>query len=162
MVNCDKESIKSTSSELAQPAKGTISQICWFHTFLDASSGQMEVIGFSMSECLSSLSSIRLMIPQKLTGSDEKRKCREQLKEIQRRYPDGLPLMDPIEDMHITGYITMNFRTTGFGELYFFSLQVSKFLYTSHMFYILILKCTSLVYNTEINPHEISAGTFWQ
>ena len=56
-----------------------------------------------MSECLSSLSSIRLMIPQKLTGSDEKRKCREQLKEIQRRYPDGLPLMDPIEDMHITG-----------------------------------------------------------
>ena len=63
----------------------------------------MEVIGFSMSECLSSLSSIRLMIPQKLTGSDEKRKCREQLKEIQRRYPDGLPLMDPIEDMHITG-----------------------------------------------------------
>ena len=57
------------------------------------------------------------MIPQKLTGSDEKRKCREQLKEIQRRYPDGLPLMDPIEDMHITGYITMNFRTPGFGKI---------------------------------------------
>jgi len=43
------------------------------------------------------------MIPQKLTGSDEKRKCREQLKEILRRYKNDLPLMDPIEDMHITG-----------------------------------------------------------
>ena len=63
----------------------------------------MEVIGFSLNECLSSLSCIRLMIPQKLTGTDEKRKCQDQLKEIKRRYPDGLPLMDPIEDMHITG-----------------------------------------------------------
>lgn len=63
----------------------------------------MEVIGFSLNECLSSLSCIRLMIPQKLTGMDEKRKCQDQLKEIKRRYPDGLPLMDPIEDMHITG-----------------------------------------------------------
>ena len=43
------------------------------------------------------------MIPQKLTGADERRKCRDQLKEIQRRYPDGLPLLDPIEDMNIIG-----------------------------------------------------------
>ena len=70
---------------------------------LDELSGQMEVIGFSMNECLSSLSCIRLMIPQKLTGMDEKRKCKEQLKEILRRYKNDLPLMDPIEDMHITG-----------------------------------------------------------
>ena len=63
----------------------------------------MEVIGFSLKDCLSSLSCIRLMIPQKLTSSDEKRKCKEQLKEIQKRYPEGLPLMDPIEDMHIIG-----------------------------------------------------------
>ena len=71
--------------------------------YQDGVSGQMEVIGFSLNECLSSLSCIRLMIPQKLTGMDEKRKCYDQLKEIKRRYPDGLPLMDPIEDMHITG-----------------------------------------------------------
>lgn len=63
----------------------------------------MEVIGFSLKDCLSSLSCIRLMIPQKLTGSDEKRKCRDLLKEVQKRYPDGLPLMDPIEDMNIVG-----------------------------------------------------------
>jgi len=89
MVNCDKDTVKSTSTDVAKPAK-------------DGVSGQMEVIGFSLNECLSSLSCIRLMIPQKLTGMDEKRKCHDQLKEIKRRYPDGLPLMDPIEDMHIT------------------------------------------------------------
>jgi ATP-dependent RNA helicase DOB1 len=63
----------------------------------------MEVIGFSLKDCLSSLSCIRLMIPQKLTSADERRKCRDQLKEIQRRYPDGLPLLDPTEDMNIVG-----------------------------------------------------------
>ena len=71
----------------------------------------MEVIGFSLNECLSSLSCIRLMIPQKLTGMDEKRKCQDQLKEIKRRYPDGLPLMDPIEDMHITGKKTWSYES---------------------------------------------------
>jgi hypothetical protein len=73
--------------------------------------GIMEVIGFSLKDCLSSLSCIRLMIPQKLTGTDEKRKCREQLKEIQKRYPDGLPLMDPIEDMHIIGMQNFQLNT---------------------------------------------------
>lgn len=87
MVNCDKDSIKKTSTDLAQPASG--------------SDGSMEVIGFSLKDCLSSLSCIRLMIPQKLTSADERRKCRDQLKEIQRRYPDGLPLLDPTEDMNI-------------------------------------------------------------
>jgi len=87
MVNCDKDSVKANSTELARPAKDD--------------DGVMEVIGFSLKDCLSSLSCVRLMIPQKLTGSDEKRKCREQLREIQKRFPEGLPLMDPIEDMHI-------------------------------------------------------------
>lgn len=67
----------------------------------------MEVIGFSLKDCLSSLSCIRLMIPQKLTSADERRKCRDQLKEIQRRYPDGLPLLDPTEDMNIVGTLTL-------------------------------------------------------
>ena len=53
------------------------------------------------------------MIPQKLTGSDEKRKCRDLLKEVQKRYPDGLPLMDPIEDMNIVGKSAVkNFLTS--------------------------------------------------
>ena len=57
-----------------------LSNVQFLNTDSDDSSGQMEVLGFSLTACLSSLSSIRLMIEKNLNSPEERRKLKEQLK----------------------------------------------------------------------------------
>ncbi|KAJ5112268.1 rRNA-processing arch domain-containing protein [Penicillium argentinense] len=55
----------------------------------------------SMLTCVRRLSPIRLNLPKDLTSTDSLNTVRKHLDECQRRFPDGLPQIDPIEDMKI-------------------------------------------------------------
>lgn len=62
--------------------------------------GEMQVVPI-LSSLLQSISSIRLYLPKDLRPSDARHTVYKSLKEVQKRFPDGLPMLDPIEDMNI-------------------------------------------------------------
>ncbi|EDQ87492.1 uncharacterized protein MONBRDRAFT_35219 [Monosiga brevicollis MX1] len=51
---------------------------------------------------LSQISKVRLFLPKDLSGADKRRAAFNALQEAIRRFPEGLPLLDPIEDMKIS------------------------------------------------------------
>ncbi|KAF5582925.1 atp-dependent rna helicase dob1 [Fusarium pseudocircinatum] len=53
--------------------------------------------------CIKAISQIRLFLPKEGLKSDsEKETLTKSLMEVKRRFPDGLPVLDPIENMEIT------------------------------------------------------------
>ncbi|KAJ1929260.1 ATP-dependent RNA helicase mtr4 [Tieghemiomyces parasiticus] len=50
---------------------------------------------------ITKLSSVRLHLPRDLNAPGARRKLMAQVAEVQRRFPDGLPQLDPIENMNI-------------------------------------------------------------
>lgn len=50
---------------------------------------------------LDGISSIRVYIPKDLRGTENRQSVGKSLKEVEKRFPDGIPLLDPIEDMKI-------------------------------------------------------------
>ncbi|KAJ8305287.1 hypothetical protein KUTeg_015832 [Tegillarca granosa] len=62
--------------------------------------GEMQVIPV-MIHLIESISSVRLYLPQDLRPYDNRQSVGKSLQEVHRRFPDGLPLLDPIEDMNI-------------------------------------------------------------
>ncbi|KAG4217686.1 hypothetical protein PC116_g33834, partial [Phytophthora cactorum] len=59
-----------------------------------------------MLTCIKALSQIRVFMPKDVTSREDIEAVRKQtlkaLKEVERRFPDGLPILDPIENMNIT------------------------------------------------------------
>ncbi|KAI1330708.1 rRNA-processing arch domain-containing protein [Xylariaceae sp. FL0255] len=59
-----------------------------------------------MLTCVKALSQIRIFVPKETKSREEIEAVRDQmlraLKEVERRFPDGLPILDPIENMNIT------------------------------------------------------------
>lgn len=53
-------------------------------------------------KCVQKISHIRIFPPADMTISDEKKKVQKALQEVQRRFPDGFSVLDPIENMKIT------------------------------------------------------------
>ncbi|KAK0635066.1 rRNA-processing arch domain-containing protein [Bombardia bombarda] len=51
--------------------------------------------------CLKSLSQIRVFLPKKLEARQDKDGAGKSLEEVSRRFPDGIPILDPLENMHI-------------------------------------------------------------
>lgn len=51
--------------------------------------------------CLSALSQIRVFIPPRVKSSDEKYQVGRHVEEVERRFPDGVPPLDPLEAMGI-------------------------------------------------------------
>ena len=47
------------------------------------------------------ISAVRLYIPRDLTSSDNRKSVLKSVQEVERRFPKGLPQLDPIEDMGI-------------------------------------------------------------
>ncbi len=41
-------------------------------------------------------------MPKDLRSSDNKHSVKKSIVEVQKRFPDGLPMLDPVKDMHIT------------------------------------------------------------
>ena len=47
------------------------------------------------------ISAVRLFVPQDTKPQDARKNIMKSLKEVQRRFPDGLPLLDPVKDLKI-------------------------------------------------------------
>ena len=50
---------------------------------------------------LTKLSSVRVYLPKDLRPSENRRVVRTAMQEVSKRFPHGLPLLDPVKDMHI-------------------------------------------------------------
>ncbi|KAK7100745.1 exosome RNA helicase MTR4-like [Littorina saxatilis] len=62
--------------------------------------GEMQVVPI-LTKLIQSLSAIRLYIPSDLRSSEHRLSVYKSMQEVEKRFPDGLPLLDPIEDMGI-------------------------------------------------------------
>jgi ATP-dependent RNA helicase DOB1 len=51
--------------------------------------------------CVNSLSQIRVFLPKKIDSGVDRDQIGRSVEEVERRFPDGVPILDPIENMHI-------------------------------------------------------------
>jgi ATP-dependent RNA helicase DOB1 len=63
--------------------------------------GKMEVVPVLLS-CIESMAHIRIFLPADLERSDQRNNVRKALDEVHRRFPDGIAILDPIENLGIT------------------------------------------------------------
>ncbi|KAK2749592.1 ATP-dependent RNA helicase mtr4 [Myotisia sp. PD_48] len=61
---------------------------------------QMEVVPVLLS-CVQAISILKLPVPEELKNPRERRTAQRHLQEAVRRFPDGVPLLDPIENLNI-------------------------------------------------------------
>ncbi|XP_056593376.1 LOW QUALITY PROTEIN: exosome RNA helicase MTR4 [Triplophysa dalaica] len=87
LVHCSKDSLKNSATEIAKPAA-------------PAEKGEMQVVPV-MLHLITSISSVRLYIPKDLRSYDNRQSMLKSIQEVQKRFPDGVPLLDPIDDMGI-------------------------------------------------------------
>ncbi|XP_047228503.1 exosome RNA helicase MTR4 [Girardinichthys multiradiatus] len=87
LLHCSKESVKDAATEAAKPAA-------------PGETGEMQVVPV-MLHLLTSVSSVRLYIPKDLRPFDNRQLMLKSIQEVQKRFPDGVPLLDPIDDMGI-------------------------------------------------------------
>ncbi|XP_053724752.1 exosome RNA helicase MTR4 [Synchiropus splendidus] len=87
LLHCSKESIKDSATEAARPAA-------------PGQTGEMQVVPVMLS-LLTSISSVRLYIPKDLRPFDNRQLMLKSIQEVLKRFPDGVPLLDPIDDMGI-------------------------------------------------------------
>ena len=66
-----------------------------------AGKGKMEVVPVLLS-CMESIGHIRIYLPADLKTADQRNTVKKSLDEVQRRFPDGIAVLDPIENMGIT------------------------------------------------------------
>jgi ATP-dependent RNA helicase DOB1 len=59
-----------------------------------------EVVPMVLS-CIREISHIRIKLPNDITGLDARNSIMNSVGEVKRRFPDGIPLVDPIENMEI-------------------------------------------------------------
>ncbi|KAK2103939.1 hypothetical protein P7K49_017795 [Saguinus oedipus] len=81
------KSLKNSATEAAKPAKPD-------------EKGEMQVVPV-LVHLLSAISSVRLYIPKDLWPVDNRQSVLKSIQEVQKRFPDGVPLLDPIDDMGI-------------------------------------------------------------
>uniref|UniRef100_A0A3Q3MIR9 Exosome RNA helicase MTR4 n=1 Tax=Mastacembelus armatus TaxID=205130 RepID=A0A3Q3MIR9_9TELE len=87
LVHCSKDSVKDAATEAAKPAA-------------PGETGEMQVVPV-MLHLLTAISSVRLYIPKDLRPFDNRQLMLKSIQEVQKRFPDGVPLLDPIDDMGI-------------------------------------------------------------
>jgi len=63
--------------------------------------GKMEVVPVLLS-CLESISPVRIFLPKDMKSQDQRNTARKNIREVKKRFPDGIPTLDPIENMNIT------------------------------------------------------------
>ena len=51
---------------------------------------------------LTKLSSVRVYLPKDLRPQQNRKVVRTAIEEVKKRFPDGLPLLNPVKDMHIS------------------------------------------------------------
>lgn len=68
---------------------------------LPGEKGNMEVVPVLLS-CIEAIGHIRLFIPNDIRSTEQRNNVRKSMEEVKRRFPDGIALLDPIENMGIT------------------------------------------------------------
>ena len=68
---------------------------------LEGEKGKMEVVPVLLS-CIESIGHVRVFLPKDLKSSDQRNTVRKSLDEVKKRFPDGVAVLDPIENMGIT------------------------------------------------------------
>jgi len=63
--------------------------------------GKMEVVPIILS-CVESIGHVRIFLPQDLRSFEQRNTVKKALDEVKRRFPDGIAVLDPIENMGIT------------------------------------------------------------
>ena len=88
LLNCDNSSNdKNNNNQQPIPA-------------IPGSKGIIKVVPVLLS-LFDGMSTIRVYVPQDLRTSESRNAVGKTLREVLRRYPDGLPFLDPVEDMLI-------------------------------------------------------------
>uniref|UniRef100_A0A8C2H7Z5 Exosome RNA helicase MTR4 n=1 Tax=Cyprinus carpio TaxID=7962 RepID=A0A8C2H7Z5_CYPCA len=87
LLHCSKDSVKNAATEAAKPAG-------------PGEKGEMQVVPVIL-HLITSISSVRLYIPKDLRPYDNRQSMLKSIQEVQKRFPDGIPLLDPIDDMGI-------------------------------------------------------------
>lgn len=62
--------------------------------------GEMQVVPV-LVHLIQAISAVRLYIPSDLRPPDNRQSVLKSIQEVEKRFPDGIPLLDPIEDMGI-------------------------------------------------------------
>jgi ATP-dependent RNA helicase DOB1 len=62
--------------------------------------GKMEVVPVLLN-CIESIGHLRIFLPNELKSSEQKNNVRKALDEVKKRFPDGIAILDPIENMNI-------------------------------------------------------------
>lgn len=62
--------------------------------------GKMEVVPVLLS-CIESIGHLRVFLPNELKSAEQKNNVRKALEEVKKRFPDGIAILDPIENMQI-------------------------------------------------------------
>ena len=62
--------------------------------------GKMDAVPV-MLKCIEMIGHVRLFLPEDLRTKEQKNKVRKMLDEVHRRFPDGIAVLDPIENMGI-------------------------------------------------------------
>ena len=68
---------------------------------LEGEKSKMEVVPILLS-CVESIGHIRIFLPADLKSADQRNTARKSIDEVKRRFPDGIAVLDPIENMGIT------------------------------------------------------------
>ena len=66
----------------------------------DGENYRMEVVPVMLT-CVQAIGHIRVHLPKELHSLDSRNSMKKTHKEVQRRFPDGVPVLDPIENMNI-------------------------------------------------------------
>lgn len=66
----------------------------------ESEQSRTEVIPITL-ESIESIGNLRLYLPKDLKSTQQKETVSKSLKEVKRRFPDGIPLLDPVENMKI-------------------------------------------------------------
>jgi ATP-dependent RNA helicase DOB1 len=62
--------------------------------------GKMEVVPVLLN-CIESIGHLRVFLPSELKSTEQKNNVRKALDEVKKRFPDGIAILDPIENMNI-------------------------------------------------------------
>lgn len=68
---------------------------------INSKTGRMEVVPVTMAT-IDAISQIRIQLPSDLKSTEQRLDLRKAVEEVKRRFPDGLPPLDPIKNMSIT------------------------------------------------------------
>ncbi|KAF2155670.1 putative ATP dependent RNA helicase [Myriangium duriaei CBS 260.36] len=63
--------------------------------------GKMEVVPVLLS-CIDSIGHVRIFLPTDLRSHEQRGVVRKSLDEVKKRFPDGIAILDPVENMGIT------------------------------------------------------------